>query len=155
MLKHRIRSSLRLTLGGALLAIALGAVPAAARPAITKPQFIAQADGLCARAIAQLHTAGAGGSLSTLATRGPRLIAIDTSTLAALRRVPQPSADAARISAMLSGAAATIGELRAIISAVRSGNRSDVRTHGLRYAALARRWHSAAAGYGLTSCAHW
>jgi hypothetical protein len=155
MLEGRSRSSrLAAVVGAAIAALALAA-PAATRPAVSKPQFIAQADALCGHAIRQLSGIRTSRATSTIATKGPQWIAIDTSTLAALRRLPQPASDASRIGAMLSGAAATVGELRASVAAARAGSASGLRQHATRFGLLAQRWHVAAAAYGLRVCSRW
>ena len=124
--------------------------------AVTKQDFIARADAICASAIRGERNvaASAGGgavSLRALARYLGAVVPIVNSEVAQLRKLPQPGADRGLLGQYLVAAQAAAGDYASLASSARAGERTAV---NLKSAALqSSPAASLAARYGLTTCA--
>lgn len=139
----------------ALLASVVGAGAAAASSSSTKPQYIKQADAICAKAIAQTRALGPAGTMASVASKGPHWLTIDNATLKALHALRPPAAASAAIKVLLAGAQAAVTETANAVKAARAGTAAAFLAHGRQAAKLTRHWQAAARAFGFSTCAHW
>lgn len=129
---------------------------AGARAQLTKPQFIAKADAICASAHRQIVRLAPLAPAARTAKVGDRWLSIDRRALKALKALPPPAADRARVARLihLTDVGINVG-LANLVKAAKSGNASAYRAAGVRFSAMLRAGHAAAAAYGLKACATW
>ncbi len=139
----------------ALLVVALVASAASASSSLTKPQYIKQADAICAKAIAQTRALGRAGTMASVASKGPHWLTIDNATLKALHALRAPSADAASIKVLLAGAQAAVTETANAVKAARARTVAAFLAHAKQSAKLTRHWHAVAQAFGFKTCTHW
>ena len=142
-----------------LLAIAAALAPAAsatAHAAVTKPQYVRQADAICATAIAQTHAIGVVPTVTAWGgPAGTRLLAIDHAALASLSSLPMPGADAPSLRRLLAGARATVNETARAIARAQAGDTAGFRAGAAIVAQLTRRYQEGARAYGFQRCQRW
>jgi hypothetical protein len=146
---------LRFCLALAVIAgVAADAAPA--RSLLSKPQYIARGDAVCARAIAQTHALGAVPSLQAWGgPAGTRSLSIDRTALAGLEALVPPPGDATTVRRLLAGAMTTIAETARALRAARAGDERTFRAHAASVALLTRRYQAGARAYGFRACARW
>ncbi len=150
---------MRLLRLAAALVIVLGltASETTAGAQLTKPQYIAKANAICATAIADLKNLG--GKLypvQTAARVGDRWLAADRRALAKLRALSAPAGERGKILSMLQLADATINQgIAGVVKAAKSGSNGAYQAAALRALKLATKSTAAARAYGLAVCARW
>jgi hypothetical protein len=141
---------------GAVVAFGATSLAAGASTQLTKPQYIAKGDAICATAIRQIKQLGPLSGRAGAAAYGSRWLTIDRRTLAGLRRLSAPAADRAKIAALLQLADVAINKgVAPAVSAAKSGSSANYQTAARRAAALINRAHAAARAYGFSACARW
>lgn len=124
---------------------------------LTKPQYVAKANAICATAIADLKKLG--GKLypiRTAARVGDRWLAADRRALKKLRALSPPAADSAKIRSMLGMADATVNQgIVGVVKAAKSGNNAAYQTALKRAQKLLNKTKAAVRAYGLSVCSRW
>jgi hypothetical protein len=138
--------------------VALGATTAGASASahVTKPQYIAKADALCAAADAKVSKLGALVPASRVVSVGGKVLTIDRAALAALRGLTPPASERAAVARLLKLADVAINTgIAGVVSAAKSGSAPAFATAVRRAQMLVDRAHAAARTFGLYACASW
>ena len=140
----------------ATLAAATMAAATGASSQLSKPQYIARADTICAAAHGQIVRLAPLGPLARTAKIGDRWLAIDRAGLRRLHALTPPAADRATIARTLTLADRTVEVgLLGLVRAAKSGATSAYAAAGARFGILLRASHAAAARYGESACSNW
>ena len=136
--------------------ILIAASPGSAASQLTRPQYIARADAICAAAGAQVIRLAPLAPMNRTAKIGDRWLAIDRHALAALHTLTPPASDRATVAKTLKLADKTVNTgLVALVKAAKSGSAAAYATAGAHFGILLRASHAAAAHYGSSACARW
>jgi hypothetical protein len=139
------------------LAVALAAASTAnASRELTKPQYIARADAICAAAHAKIVRLAPLTPMSRTAKIGDRWLAIDRTALASLRKLTPPAADRVTATRILALTDKTINTgLANVVKAAKARNTARYGSASLVFGQLLRASHAAAGRYGLSACSRW
>jgi hypothetical protein len=141
---------------GVAVVVALGATTAGASAQVTKPQYIAKADALCAAADAKVSKLGALVPAPRAVAIGGKILTIDRAALAALRALTPPASERAAVARLLRLADVAINTgIAGVVSAARSGSAPAFAAAVRRAQMLVDRAHAAARSFGLYACASW
>ena len=143
---------------GVAVVVALAATTAGASAStqLTKPQYIAKADALCAAADAKVSKLGPLVPASRSVAVGGKVLAIDRAALAALRGLTPPASERVAVAKLLKLADAAINTgIAGVVSAAKSGSASAFASAVRRAQMLTDRAHAAARSFGLYECASW
>ena len=145
-----------------LLVAPLGAGGAPAQSGLSSPQLVKKGDAICAAAIRQMKAAGRITTLqSPLATmkataaRGAKWLAIDATTLKALRALVPPASDAADYRTMLASHRQSAAELAKSVKAAKEGSVTAFAEHFEKAARLAGRFGLTAWSLEFKTCDDW
>jgi hypothetical protein len=139
-----------------VVAFAATSLSAGASAQLTKPQYIAKGDSICAGAIVQLRSLGyLRGGRASVAKVGSKWLVIDRRTLAALRRLAPPAADKATVTKLLKLADTAINT--GVVNAIAAAKRSDAAyvTAARQATAMINKAHAGARAYGFSACSRW
>lgn len=140
----------------ALLALASPATGANAGVELTEPQYIAKADALCRAADEKVTKLGPLFPASRAAAVGGKVLAIDRSTLAALRALTPPTSKRAAVARVLRLADIAINTgVAGAVAAAKSGQTKAFYAAAKRAQMLIDKAHAAARSFGLSACASW
>lgn len=154
--RDRVEDEVRVALTIAMVAALAGAGAASARPQLTKPQYVARADAICAAAHARILRISPLAPMARTAKVGDRWLAIDRNALASLRALSPPASDRATASKVLALTDKTINTgLANLVKAAKAHSAAGYAAAGAVFGQLLRASHSAAARYGLSACSRW
>jgi hypothetical protein len=139
-----------------VVALAGTTAGASATTQVTKPQYIAKADALCAAADAKVSKLGPLVPAPRSVAVGGKVLAIDRAALAALRGLTPPASERVAVAKLLKLAAAAINTgIAGVVSAAKSGSAAAFASSVRRAQMLTDRAHAAARSFGLHECASW
>jgi hypothetical protein len=141
---------------GVARGVSFAATTASAGTQLTKPQYIAKADALCAAAGAKVSKLGPLVPASRSVAVGGKVLSIDRAALAALRGLTPPVSERTAVARLLKLADAAINTgIAGVVSAAKSGSAPVFATAVRRAQTLVDRAHAAARSFGLRACASW
>jgi hypothetical protein len=145
-----------------LLAVAVVVAPgattagASASAQVTKAQYIAKADALCAAADEKVSKLGPLVPASRSVAVGGKVLAIDRAALAAIRGLTPPASERVAVAKLLKLADAAINTgIAGVVSAAKSGSAPAFAAAVRRAQMLVDTAHAAARSFGLHACASW